>query len=159
MKEYVLRPAVQADYNFIWQLVVTTMREYVAAIWGWNEDWQMGRFRGNFDIAKWQIVEVEGQDAGAVATSRETAGSENIHLDNIYLLPLYQRRGIGGEIVQDLVKEASVTHKSLVLNVLKSNPNAKRLYERLGMVVASENEERWFLSTAPQVSKPGVTLL
>ena len=147
MEMYNLRPAVDGDYDFIWQLAVTTMREYVAAVWGWNEQWQADRFRTNFDVAKWQIIEMDGQKAGAMATSHGTADSESIHLDNIYLLPLYQRKGIGGKIVQDLIAEAAAAHKALALNVLQSNPNAKRLYEKLGMVVTSQNEERWFLSS------------
>lgn len=71
----------------------------------------------------------------------------SISLDYLYLLPEFQRRGIGSAVVRRLIAEAHSAGMPLTSDVLRSNPNALRLYERLGLTVMSENAERFFLST------------
>jgi len=44
--------------------------------------------------------------------------------------------------------EAVAANLPFALTVLKSNPDARRLYERLGLRVDDENTERYFMSTA-----------
>ena len=141
-----LRPASEADYDFVWRVAATTMRDYVNAIWGWDEAWQEQRFRGNYSAAPWRVIVVDGQDAGATQYDRRPADGD-LFLANIYLLPEFQRRGIGSAIVKGLMAEAIAANLPFALTVLKSNPDAKRLYERLGLRVVDENAERYFMST------------
>jgi len=143
---YVLRPASEVDYDFIWHVAATTMREYVDAIWGWDDAWQEQRFRGNFTAAPWHVIVVDGQDAGATQYDRRPADGD-LFLANIYLLPEFQRHGIGSAIVKGLMAEAVAANLPFALTVLKSNPDACRLYERLGLRVDDENAERYFMST------------
>ncbi len=139
-----LRPATDADYDFLWRLAKETMQGYVHAIWGWDEDWQAQRFRGSFDASQWRVITVDGQNAGGLlAGLRPSDGG--LFLSNIYLLPGFQNRGIGSAIVQSLLAEARTSGLPLTLNVLKSNPDARRLYERLGLRVVRENAERFFM--------------
>jgi hypothetical protein len=41
---YQLRPATAADYDFLYQLKVAALKEYVAATWGWDEAYQRQHF-------------------------------------------------------------------------------------------------------------------
>lgn len=141
-----LRPATEEDYDFLWRLASTTMREYVHAIWGWDDDWQEQRFRGNFAADAWRIIVADGQDAGGLQAALRPTEAD-LFLANLYLLPKFQNRGIGTEAVQGLLAEAQARNVPLTLNVLKSNPDALRLYERLGLRVVGENAERFFMST------------
>lgn len=141
-----LRPATDTDYDFLWRVASTTMRGYVEAIWGWDEAWQERRYRGNFDACSWRVIVVDGQDAGGLqAESRPSDG--DLFLENVYLLPPFQGRGVGNAVVRSLMADAQAEGVPLTLNVLRSNPDALRLYERLGLRVVGSNEERFFMST------------
>ena len=144
-----LRPDADADHEFLWRVASTTMSGYVEAIMGWDEAWQERRFRGNFGACSWRVIVVEGQDAGGLqAGPRPTDG--DLCLANVYLLPPFQGRGVGSAVVRSLMADARAEGVPLTLNVLRSNPDARRLYERLGLRVVGENEERFFLSTSAE---------
>jgi hypothetical protein len=42
---YELRPATAADYAFVYDLHVASMKPYVTQVWGWDEQTQAERFR------------------------------------------------------------------------------------------------------------------
>ena len=64
--------------------------------------------------------------------------ADEICLMDIALLPEFRNRGIGGALMRDLLAEAEREGKLLSCHVEEANP-AKRLYERLGFVVAGEH--------------------
>ena len=64
MNDVRLRTASMADYDFLYQLRQATMKEYVQAIWGWDELAQQGRFAASFNPGTSQIIVVGDQDAG-----------------------------------------------------------------------------------------------
>ena len=122
------------------------MHGYVEAIWGWDELWQEQRFRGNFSARAWRVIVLDGKDAGGLQAGLR-ASDGDLFLGNIYLLPEFQNRGVGSMVVRGLMAEARDLGVPLTLNVLRSNFDARRLYERLGLQVVGENEERFFMST------------
>ena len=62
-------------------------------------------------------------------------------LDGIQLLPEVQGRGIGTAIIEALKAEAAETGATVELGVEKDNPNARRLYHRLGFVEIGETDD------------------
>lgn len=56
------------------------------------------------------------------------------------ILPDWQGRGIGSEIVRHLVERARELGSALTLQVHKANPRAARLYESLGFRPTEETE-------------------
>jgi ribosomal protein S18 acetylase RimI-like enzyme len=141
---YTLRQATTADYNFLWQLHVATMREYVAMTWGWDEDKQADYFRAHFNPAGSQIIVVDGQEAGILAVERRPG---EIFLSTIEILPAWQGQGLGTAVLGDLLAEAARERRAIRLQVLKVNP-ARRLYERLGFAVTGET------ATHDQLTRP-----
>jgi GNAT superfamily N-acetyltransferase len=131
---YELRSACQDDYDFLYRLLVQTMKLYVEQTWGWDEAYQQERFRQKFDPAAYQIILIDGHDVGALAVERRAT---EMFLAEIQLLPEYQRRGLGTAVVQDIVAAALRDGLPMKLQVLKVNP-ARRLYERLGFTVTAE---------------------
>jgi len=74
---------------------------------------------------------------------------EYIELSGIQLLPHVQRQGIGTAVIEDLKAEAAKVALPLDLGVEKDNPNAQRLYERLGFVRVDETEQEFRLQWRP----------
>ena len=87
-----------------------------------------------------------GQDAGGLQAGIRPSDGD-LFLANVYLLPEFQNRGVGSMVVRGLMAEARDLGVPLTLNVLRNNPDARRLYERLGLHMVGENEERFFMST------------
>lgn len=144
--EYRLRAATADDYDFLYRLHATTIREAVEATWGWDETFQRQYFRDHFDPEAQQIVVVDGKDVG-VLKWEERDGEPFLGL--IEIVPAYQGQGLGTRLIVDLLTEAQNRGKSLTLHVLKANPRARALYERLGFITIEERTERYVMRAPP----------
>ncbi|MEV5966156.1 GNAT family N-acetyltransferase [Kribbella sp. NPDC051952] len=95
------------------------------------------------------VIELDGQPVGRL---RLTRTAEALELNGIQLLPDVQNRGIGTAIITQLQSEAASTGVPLELEVAKDNPNARRLYDRLGFRLAGEDDHdfrlRWLSPAA-----------
>src|SRR5260221_7097143 len=58
------RKAVMADRDWLFELKRGTMRDYVAAIFGWDDAVQRRMFEEKFDPTRIRIIQVDGRDAG-----------------------------------------------------------------------------------------------
>ena len=79
------------------------------------------------------IAEEDGRALGFVFCVLGDRGRKTAHVTDIYVRPEARRRGIGRALLAELVapaREAELEHVSL--EVLVRNPDARRLYERLG---------------------------
>jgi len=131
---YCLHPATQADADFLWCVTAVTMREYLAEVGAWDEDFQKWHFRCKFDPARWCVVVVDGSDAGGYAIDRHPQAQ---FLTDLYLMPEFQGQGIGSSILGSLIAEARSAGVPLFVQVLDSNPRARRHYERHGFTYVS----------------------
>lgn len=123
------RPGQDTDRDFLWKLHRETMMEYVDKTWGWDEGWQQERFDETFDPSSLQLMESEGVPIGYIRVERTT---EEVFLAAIEITPTFQGRGIGSQLISDLIVEADGKRLPIRLQVLKANPRARQLYERLG---------------------------
>lgn len=139
---YRLRPVTDADYDFIYALNSTTMRPYVEPIWGWDEALQREAFERRWNPDNQQIIIVDERDAGRV-TLNETP--ELIYIAQINLLPEFQGKGIGSAVIESVKADAARAGKVVELRVLKTNPDARRLYERLGFAVFDESDTHFWM--------------
>ncbi|UCG26002.1 MAG: GNAT family N-acetyltransferase [Chloroflexota bacterium] len=126
--KYYLRQVKATDFDFLYRLKVACLKEYITAIWGWDDEFQRSHFAAHFDPAGSQIVVAYGRDAGQVSIIERP---EERYLSGIYLLPAYQGQGLGSQIVGDVLANARKSNRPVSLQVLRGNP-ARRLYERLG---------------------------
>jgi GNAT superfamily N-acetyltransferase len=131
-----LRPAEQADFDRAYELHKTALGEYVEQTWGWDEDTQQRLFADGFGREARQVIEVGGQAVGVLVVEER---SDELRLGLIELLPAWQGRGLGTDILRYLLRRAREMHLPLTLHVLRANPRAVALYERVGLrVVGSE---------------------
>jgi ribosomal protein S18 acetylase RimI-like enzyme len=143
---YTLRPATAADYDFLYQLHIASMKVYIAATWGWDEAWQLNYFNTHFDPAKRQIILVDETAAGAVSIEQR---EDEVYLALIELLPSHQGREIGTAVIQDIINAANAKGMRVSLHVLKANEPARRLYKRLGFTITAEEEVRYLMTHWP----------
>jgi ribosomal protein S18 acetylase RimI-like enzyme len=139
-----LRPATQADGEALFQLLKATMQDYVARTWGWDEAWQRAYFWDRFDPATERIVVLDGKDIGVLAVSEQ---HDRLFVERLYILPSYQGRGIGTQLLRGIMARAFDRELPVRLRVLKVNP-ARRLYERLGFAQVGETETSFIMEAA-----------
>src|SRR5262245_7864770 len=115
-----LRLATDGDVDFISKLIETTMRSYVEQTWGsFSQERTRQTVREAVAANSYSVVEFQGQDIGAVAVEREPT---HVQLAQIYICPSYQNRGVGTQLIRELVREATATSKPVRVRVLAVNP-------------------------------------
>jgi len=134
----VTRPAVHADLPFILDCFLRAMRPSLTAWRGeWNEPRERTRFVDVLDLDRTTIIEVDEERIGFLMLVELP---RVLQLHTIAIVPEHQGRGIGSEVVRDVVNIGRQTGRHVVLSVLKANPRAEALYVRLGFLVVEETE-------------------
>ena len=82
----------------------------------------------NYDETTWDVIQVDGRDAGRLYVSR---WPQEIRIVDIALLPEFRGRGVGETLLHGLLDEAAASGRKVSIHVESANP-ARRLYERLG---------------------------
>jgi ribosomal protein S18 acetylase RimI-like enzyme len=129
-----LRPAAPEDFDMALNLYLITMKPLTAELMIWDENKQTSAFTEQWKVEDVQIILLEGRKVGWLQTA-ETASE--IFLQQLFVSPEYQGRGIGSKVLQTLLQHWERTGKPVGLTVLKNNP-ARRLYERHGFTVVGE---------------------
>ncbi|MDX1545462.1 MAG: GNAT family N-acetyltransferase [Rhodothermales bacterium] len=138
-----LRPARAEDDAFLYRLYVSTRADEVAA-WGLDPETldpllrmqfagQRGQYAAQFPAADHHIVLLDGRPAGRIYVDRS---EERLLLIDVAVLPEYRGQGVGTALLRSLIEEAAAL--PVDLSVVRTNP-ARRLYERLGFAVVSED--------------------
>jgi ribosomal protein S18 acetylase RimI-like enzyme len=150
MDGWTLRPALPSDRDFLYELSEATMREYVEAVWGWDDRVQSAMFDDRFRPEAWLVVQVGGRDVGVLVVEER---DQELYVARIEISPEWQGRGIGSAVIRSLMDEAAASGKELRLDVLHANGRARRLYERLGFDALAESKTRtsmrWTANATP----------
>jgi ribosomal protein S18 acetylase RimI-like enzyme len=121
------------------------MGEYITATWGWDEAWQEDHFRDRWHPDRLTIVEYRGRLVG-MFDIEERPGE--LYLETIEIAPAYQSKGIGTNILREILNSAGSQGLAVGLHVLRVN-RARHLYERLGFAVVDETDVRLAMSARP----------
>ena len=139
--EITLRPATEADADFLWELHCQALKPHVEAVYGWDEAFQRRYYLENYSTLNNRVIQYQGVDVGVIAIEETRLG---YILSSIELLPQYQGMGIGSELITDLLERATARGMPVSLRILKNNP-ARQLYERLGFQVIGETEVHYWM--------------
>ena len=135
------------DSEFVFAVKKAAFREYVEQIWGWDEVYQKELHNRRFASQDLRIIQFNGTDVGFLSTSSTT---DTLNVDQIYILPEYQGRGIGAACLRGIIDDASLEQKPVTLQVLKINTRATAFYQRLGFAIVDENSTHFQMKRLPQ---------
>jgi GNAT superfamily N-acetyltransferase len=141
-----LRQASADDAPLFYSVIDQTMREFIITIWGtWSEDRVRRESHEDSRSPNAQVVLVDDTPVGVFVVERFL---KYIQIEQIYLLPEYQRLGIGTALIKSLMFEATQFKIPVCLRVMGVNP-AKSFYERLGFIVTEATPEFFFMEKEP----------
>ena len=137
MEELSLRKAQASDSEFVFAVKAAAYQEYVEEVWGWDDKYQRERHNREFVSQEdFRIIQFRGTDIGFLIMSRT---SDTLKVNQIYILPEYQGRGIGSACLTRIIDRASLEEKSVMLQVLKVNTRGVAFYQRLGFTIVGES--------------------
>jgi GNAT superfamily N-acetyltransferase len=96
------RPAEHGDYPFALNLYLTTMRPLTAELMAWNEEKQIASFQRQWQPEEVRIIQYSGRDVGWMQAH---VTSSEVLLQQLFVAPAQQRRGIGSAALEQLVDE------------------------------------------------------
>jgi GNAT superfamily N-acetyltransferase len=88
-----LRRATSADAEFVYRLTEACMRGYVERTWG---RWDEVAARASFKASTHRIACLGARNVGCLALEYR---DDALWLLRLYVLPRYQRRGIGSDLL------------------------------------------------------------
>lgn len=149
MEEVSLRKADANDSEFVFAVKKAAYREYVEQVWGWDDNYQRERHNREFASDDFRIVQFRGTDVGFFIIS---STSDTLKVNQIFILPEYQGRGIGSACMTRIIDDANLEQRSVVLQVLKVNTRGIALYQRLGFTIVGEDSIYFQMEKLPGLS-------
>ncbi|MET7690874.1 GNAT family N-acetyltransferase [Streptomyces sp. NPDC005483] len=143
---WTLRLAEPDDVEPIAELRAVVMRPDLERLGRFDEHRVRQRFRDAFVARHMSVIVTEDRFAGCVALRP----AEDAHwLEHFFLDPELQGRGLGSAVLRTLLARTDAEGEPVRLNVLQGSA-ARRLYERHGFTVESEDPVDVFMVRKPR---------
>lgn len=148
-----VRPATDADVTFLTDVVVVATRSQGRLPEGFDDaeyragfaDWTREQVAGTVEHSTTYVLEVDGERAGRLRIVR---APDHWELAGIQLLPAHQGRGLGTHLIEQFLGDARAAGLPAQVKVEADNPDAQRLYERLGFAEIDRTAEEIRLQAA-----------
>ena len=114
---------------------------------------QLKHYQKAFPEAKHDLLLLDGEPIGRIYVERNAA---ELNLLDICLLPEYRNRGIGTNLMRELIEETELSGLPFHLCVYMYNAGAFRLYRRMGFEVIKESPPYIFLERLPCSSNSSI---
>lgn len=142
-----LRPSLDQDFEYCRRVYFGGMRWIIEEL-GLDRTAQEASFRQDWNSTQVRIIVFDDTDVGWVQTARE---DDQLFVAQMFVDSRFQGQGIGTEVMERLIREATTLNLAVRLNVVRINP-ARRLYERLGFRVTHEDERKFYMKRDAQIS-------
>ncbi|MBX6322764.1 MAG: GNAT family N-acetyltransferase [Rhodospirillaceae bacterium] len=149
--EVTLRAAGEADYAFALALYLESTRRLLTALGRWDEPRVLARFAQGWRTDQVQVICADDMDIGWIQVSQT---GDRLHLDQLHLVEGYRGRGIGTQLIEELLDRARADGRAVGLNVIRGN-GALALYRRLGFTVVGEDPEKLRMLWSPAKRQAG----
>ena len=158
-----LRRVVNTDEEFLLSVYASTRADELGQVeWPegqrelfvkWQFELQRREYEARFPDAQYDVILIDNHAAGRIWIGRD---EKQIRLLDIALLPEFQNRGAGTQLLRMLIDEAASANKPLRHMVFVLNNDAHRFYERLGFGIVEDlgayKHMEWKQSEPPAVA-------
>lgn len=143
-----LRPALPSDDDFFLALYRSTRDDllglladprYIDGIVAMQQRMQVAGYRSSYPDAVVEVLELDGVPVGRLVTAGVPGA---VRVVDIAVMPQARGRGVAGEALRRLQRQAAQDGQALTLAVRTDNPGARRLYAALGFTVDAEESGR-----------------
>lgn len=140
-----LRPASEEDFEFAFKVKREALGPHVVARWDWDEEFQLALHRRRWTERPWSVLQSKDESIGTVSILQL---ADHVRFGEFYLLPQFQRKGIGTDLLKRVIAQSDEAGIPIRLEYLKWSP-VGTLYGRHGFSVISENETHYFMERVP----------
>jgi RimJ/RimL family protein N-acetyltransferase len=135
---YTLRKAIKEDHDLIYDIKKNSLGEYITLTWGWDEELQRKMHENEMKTENIFLIQFNDEIIGTVGINNN---NNEIIVSRMYIVDKFQSKGFGSRIIKEIIEENPA--KKIKLGVLKVNPRAKKMYERLGFKIYHEENEHY----------------
>ncbi|MBH5317854.1 GNAT family N-acetyltransferase [Paenibacillus sp. GSMTC-2017] len=135
MEQITFRQSQSSDCETIANLRAVVLCDDLTRLRRFDEEKVRQRFRNSFEPAHTWIIEIDSAFVGCFAFKPTLDG---YLLEHFYIHPNYQGKGIGSQVIRNLLEHHVIEGTCITLNVLQGSA-ARRLYERFGFIVDRED--------------------
>lgn len=138
MENYILRKYKNTDYEFVYEVKKNAYKKYVEQCWEkWDDIDQKNRFKESMEktFDRTYIIMFNNERIGFY--QGQVVNERTYYIENICIIPKYQGKGIGTEILKSVINEYS--DKNIEIQYFKQNP-VGNLYKKLGFEPNGETE-------------------
>ena len=122
--------AQESDFETLLALKDTVQRPHLERIGRYSPERSRARFREGFVPGQTRLIRVDGRFAGCISVR---AGGHDTEVENFYLAPEYQGRGVGSAVMRLVMAEAQGRGHAMRVTVVNESA-ANAFYQRLGFV-------------------------
>lgn len=141
-----LRLFSEEDIPFLKKVYFSSREEELKQIRDWTEDMKIAfltqqfnaqheYYQKNYTGAEFFVIEYDKNNIGRLYY--DEGFEDGIRIIDITILPAYQKKGIGTEILRGIFERAKAIENNITIHVESFNP-AMNLYKRLGFQKISE---------------------
>jgi GNAT superfamily N-acetyltransferase len=138
--QIVLRPARTQDFDYCANLYFSGMERIIREL-NLNRVAQATDFRKQWELTQVRIITLDGTDIGWLQSATR---DDTFFLAQLFVDDAFQGRGLGTQVMNLLIGEATSARQAMTLAVVKINP-ALRLYERLGFHTTYEDDRKFYM--------------
>lgn len=164
LESIAFRPIREEDHDFLRRLYASTREQELAQVADWSAEQKEAFLTQQFEAqhhhyqkyypeASFDLILDEGEPIGRLYVSR---WEREIRLVDVALVPEARGRGIGTELLRDLLSEGERTGRAVSIHVERFNP-ALRLYRRLGFQEIEEKGPYFLMEWRPRSLEAGLT--
>jgi len=136
------RLATDQDYDFAFNLKKSAEYGPIDAIFGWDEVVQQQMHAQEWIDGKPMLICIDGIAVGSYKIEVE---SKHIHFCRFFLLPEHQGKGLGSQVLKQLITLAKEKQLPCKLSLLQGN-RVGELYARFGFVIDNSDSQFVYMS-------------
>lgn len=136
MVDVTFQSAQEDDFEALLTIRIEAMRESLTKIGRFSPERARQRLRATFQAEATRFILWGGEWVGFYMLVRE---KDSLKLEHFYILPRFQRSGIGGQVLSGIIAESETLGLPIKLGALKASP-ANDFYQRHGFALVEEQE-------------------